>query len=59
MVEKDYFGIRYIDHNKQRYWLDMTKSIYHQLRNIQPITLSFRVKFYPGQPSVIQEEITR
>ncbi|VDN50202.1 unnamed protein product [Dracunculus medinensis] len=45
IVEKDYFGLRYQDHNKHR---------------VSPnVGLRFRVRFYPADISVIKEEITR
>ncbi|CAB1319357.1 unnamed protein product [Coregonus sp. 'balchen'] len=43
LLEKDYFGIRYVDPEKQR----------------QPYTMCFRVKFYPHEPMKIKEELTR
>ena len=30
--EKDYFGLRYVDHHKQRNWLDPTRPIYKQIK---------------------------
>lgn len=30
--EKDYFGLRYVDHHKQRNWLDPTRPIYKQVK---------------------------
>ncbi|XP_055908231.1 FERM domain-containing protein 5 [Eupeodes corollae] len=48
--EKDYFGLRYVDTGKQRHWLDLAKSIIKQVKDIDPILFSFRVKFYPADP---------
>ncbi|XP_064619239.1 FERM domain-containing protein 5-like isoform X17 [Lineus longissimus] len=79
LVEKDYFGLRYIDADKQRsgvlpdaigpsqtewtrghsHWLDPVKSVYKQLKNVNPMVLCFRVKFYPPDPMQLKEEITR
>jgi len=59
LVEKDYFGLRFVDTEKQRHWLDPTKVIYRQLRNVSPVVLCFRVKFYPADPMKLKEEITR
>uniref|UniRef100_A0A8C1ITJ6 FERM domain containing 3 n=1 Tax=Cyprinus carpio TaxID=7962 RepID=A0A8C1ITJ6_CYPCA len=52
LLEKDYFGIRYVDPEKQRHWLDPSKPV-------QPYTMCFRVKFYPQEPIKIKEELTR
>ncbi|XP_053643053.2 FERM domain-containing protein 5 isoform X1 [Cherax quadricarinatus] len=59
LIETDYFGLRYVDQNKQRYWLDGTKNILRQIKNLSPILFCFRVKFYPADPLRLQEEITR
>lgn len=59
LVEKDYFGLRYVDSEKQRHWLDPTKTIYKQLKGVSPCVLCFRVKFYPADPMKLREEITR
>jgi hypothetical protein len=32
VLEKDYFGLRYVDHHKQRKWFDFTKSVANQVR---------------------------
>ncbi|XP_033634033.1 FERM domain-containing protein 5-like isoform X1 [Asterias rubens] len=60
LAEKDYFGLRYIDGEKQRHWLDLKKSIVKQLRGTgPPYTVVFRIKFYPANPDDLKEEITR
>lgn len=59
LVEKDYFGLRYVDLNKQRHWLDLNKSIVKQVKCVDPLLFSFRVKFYPPDPFRLKEEITR
>nr|XP_022330368.1 FERM domain-containing protein 5-like isoform X3 [Crassostrea virginica] len=58
LVEKDYFGLRYVE-DKQRHWLDPLKSVYKQLKGVNPCVLCFRVKFYPSDPMKLHEEITR
>ncbi|XP_056021884.1 FERM domain-containing protein 5-like isoform X3 [Ostrea edulis] len=58
LVEKDYFGLRYVE-EKQRHWLDPLKSVYKQLKGVNPCVLCFRVKFYPSDPMKLHEEITR
>ncbi|XP_055990732.1 FERM domain-containing protein 3 isoform X2 [Sorex fumeus] len=59
LLEKDYFGIRYVDPEKQRHWLDPNKSISKQMKSHPPYTMCFRVKFYPHEPLKIKEELTR
>ncbi|MCI4379292.1 hypothetical protein PGIGA_G00226280 [Pangasianodon gigas] len=59
LLEKDYFGIRYVDPDKQRHWLEFTKSISKQMKSQPPYTMCLRVKFYPPDPAALKEEITR
>ncbi|KAK2513844.1 Frmd3 [Columba guinea] len=59
LLEKDYFGIRYVDPEKQRHWLEPNKSIFKQMKSHPPYTMCFRVKFYPHEPLKIKEELTR
>uniref|UniRef100_A0A3Q2I0N8 FERM domain containing 3 n=1 Tax=Equus caballus TaxID=9796 RepID=A0A3Q2I0N8_HORSE len=33
LLEKDYFGIRYVDPEKQRHWLEPNKSIFKQMKS--------------------------
>ncbi|CAL8138232.1 unnamed protein product [Orchesella dallaii] len=58
IAEKDYFGLRYVDTNKQRHWLDLSKSIVKQLRDMAYI-VCFRFKFYPNDPMLLKEEVSR
>ncbi|KAH0620141.1 hypothetical protein JD844_014774 [Phrynosoma platyrhinos] len=58
LLEKDYFGIRFVDPDKQRHWLEFTKSVVKQMRSQPPFTMCFRVKFYPTDPAALKEEIT-
>ncbi|KAM3187138.1 hypothetical protein ACTXT7_002882 [Hymenolepis weldensis] len=50
LLESDYFGLRYLDKSKQRQWLDPSKTVYKQLKNVVPRSLNFRVKHYPAKP---------
>lgn len=50
LLESDYFGLRYLDKNKQRQWLDLSKTVYKQLKHVIPRSLNFRVKHYPAKP---------
>ncbi|KAL3867216.1 hypothetical protein ACJMK2_044433 [Sinanodonta woodiana] len=59
LEEKDYFGLRYVDAEKQRHWLEPLKSVYKQMKGVSPCVLCFRVKFYPADPMKLREEITR
>ncbi|XP_031557619.1 FERM domain-containing protein 5-like [Actinia tenebrosa] len=60
LLEKDYFGLRFVDDSKQRHWLDLGKSVLKQMKSLKPpFKLFFRVKFYAVDPSVVHEEITR
>ncbi|KAM7440743.1 FERM domain-containing protein 5 [Porites harrisoni] len=60
LLEKDYFGLRYVDDAKQRHWLDLNKSVVRQMKTLKPpYKLFFRVKFYSVDPSTLHEEITR
>ncbi|MBN3297819.1 FRMD3 protein, partial [Amia calva] len=59
LLEKDYFGIRYVDPEKQRHWLEPNKCIVKQMKSHPPYTMCFRVKFYPHEPMKIKEELTR
>ncbi|BFY97224.1 hypothetical protein BsWGS_00265 [Bradybaena similaris] len=59
LVEKDYFGLRYVDAENQRHWLDPLKTVYKQLKGLTKMVLCFRVKFYPEDPMKLHEEITR
>ncbi|XP_043967885.1 FERM domain-containing protein 3 isoform X5 [Gambusia affinis] len=60
LLEKDYFGIRYVDPEKQRHWLEPNKPVVKQMKSaLQPFTMCFRVKFYPHEPMKIKEELTR
>ncbi|XP_024131497.1 FERM domain-containing protein 3 isoform X5 [Oryzias melastigma] len=60
LLEKDYFGIRYVDPEKQRHWLEPNKPVVRQMKSAhQPYMMCFRVKFYPHEPMKIKEELTR
>ncbi|CAG0881541.1 unnamed protein product [Darwinula stevensoni] len=59
LLEKDFFGLRFIDDDKQRHWLDPTKNILKQVKSMNPIVFCFRVKFYPKDPHKLKEELTR
>ncbi|XP_075940018.1 band 4.1-like protein 2 isoform X3 [Anarhichas minor] len=58
LMEKDYFGLSYTDSHEQKCWLDPTKEIKRQIRNNNG-QFVFNVKFYPPDPSLLTEDITR
>uniref|UniRef100_A0A7N6FCM5 FERM domain-containing protein n=1 Tax=Anabas testudineus TaxID=64144 RepID=A0A7N6FCM5_ANATE len=58
LLEKDYFGLTYKDHHEQKCWLDPTKEIKRQIRS-NNWEFVFGVKFYPPEPSLLTEDITR
>ncbi|KDR13769.1 hypothetical protein L798_12062, partial [Zootermopsis nevadensis] len=42
-----------------QHWLDPAKAVLKQVKDMEPILFSFRVKFYPPDPFRLKEEITR
>ncbi|XP_036759694.2 band 4.1-like protein 2 isoform X4 [Manis pentadactyla] len=58
LLEKDYFGLMFQENPEQKNWLDPSKEIKRQLRNL-PWLFTFNVKFYPPDPSQLTEDITR
>ncbi|KAJ4433712.1 hypothetical protein ANN_16023 [Periplaneta americana] len=42
-----------------KHWLDPAKTVVKQVKDMEPILFSFRVKFYPPDPFRLKEEITR
>ncbi|XP_042242762.1 tyrosine-protein phosphatase 1-like isoform X3 [Homarus americanus] len=59
IIEKDYFGLQYTDANHVPHWLDPTKTIKKQVKIGPPYTFRFKVKFYPQEPNLLREELTR
>uniref|UniRef100_H3CQ45 Band 4.1-like protein 5 n=1 Tax=Tetraodon nigroviridis TaxID=99883 RepID=H3CQ45_TETNG len=59
LVEKDYFGLRFMDSAQVPHWLDVTKSIKKQVKIGPPYCLHMRVKFYSSEPNNLHEELTR
>ncbi|KAM6915253.1 band 4.1-like protein 2 isoform 5-T6 [Xenentodon cancila] len=58
LLEKDYFGLTYNDSHEEKCWLDPTKEIKRQIRS-NNWQFAFNVKFYPPDPSLLTEDITR
>uniref|UniRef100_A0A8D0CLQ5 Erythrocyte membrane protein band 4.1 like 5 n=1 Tax=Scleropages formosus TaxID=113540 RepID=A0A8D0CLQ5_SCLFO len=59
VVEKDYFGLRFMDSAQVPHWLDNTKSIKKQVQIGPPYCLHMKVKFYSSEPNNLHEELTR
>ncbi|CAK9293813.1 unnamed protein product [Gordionus sp. m RMFG-2023] len=58
LLEKDYFGLSYRDVAEIKYWLNPDKKIRKQVKP-GPWVFAFEIKFYPIEPSQLQEDITR
>ncbi|XP_048583850.1 band 4.1-like protein 5 isoform X2 [Nematostella vectensis] len=59
LLERDYFGLRFIEKNTQSRWLDPMKSVTKQLKAGPPYLMYFCVKFYAADPNKLHEELTR
>ncbi|XP_033984561.1 FERM, ARHGEF and pleckstrin domain-containing protein 1 [Trematomus bernacchii] len=59
LVEGDYFGLEFQNHQKMTVWLDHIKPIMKQLRRPKHTTLRFAVKFFPPDHAQLLEELTR
>uniref|UniRef100_A0A8C1J0P3 protein-tyrosine-phosphatase n=1 Tax=Cyprinus carpio TaxID=7962 RepID=A0A8C1J0P3_CYPCA len=58
LLERDYYGLVMWDSPNTRVWLDCAKEIRKQIKS--PVTeFFFNIKFYPPDPSIIAEDITR
>ncbi|XP_071372406.1 band 4.1-like protein 1 [Centroberyx affinis] len=58
LLERDYFGLTFQDTDNTKNWLDPSKEIKKQIR-VGSWSFGFSVKFYPPDPSVLIEDITR
>ncbi|KAI5699737.1 hypothetical protein M8J75_007812 [Diaphorina citri] len=58
LLERDYFGLTYDNKYDPQCWLEMDKKISKYLKN-EPWKMNFAVKFYPPDPTQLQEDITR
>nr|CAB3247144.1 band 4.1-like protein 4 [Phallusia mammillata] len=64
LVEKDYFGIKFVDLSYNNRWLDPAKALCNDEQLMKVISagqcsLKFAVKFYPADPCSCKEEVTR
>ncbi|XP_016113600.1 band 4.1-like protein 3 isoform X3 [Sinocyclocheilus grahami] len=58
LLEKDYFAVTFRDVENQKNWLDPSKDLKKQIRGVA-WNFSFNVKFYPPEPALLSEDITR
>ncbi|CAF0775519.1 unnamed protein product, partial [Adineta ricciae] len=56
LLEKDYFGLEYLDSHRNVCWLELDKPI---LKQVSETKFSFCVKFYTPDPGQLEEEFTR
>ncbi|UJR13826.1 hypothetical protein I4U23_000837 [Adineta vaga] len=56
LLEKDYFGLEYLDSHRNVCWLESDKPI---LKQVSETKFSFCVKFYTPDPGQLEEEFTR
>ncbi|XP_040004300.1 FERM, ARHGEF and pleckstrin domain-containing protein 1-like isoform X2 [Xiphias gladius] len=59
LIEGDYFGLEFQNHQKMMVWLDHIKPIIKQLRRPKHTMLRFAVKFFPPDHAQLLEELTR
>nr|CAD2155257.1 unnamed protein product [Meloidogyne enterolobii] len=59
LIERDYFGLQFIDHMQVRQWLDPAKRIRKQLPFGPPYNFRLRVKFFSNDPVNLKDELTR
>ncbi|CAK5109988.1 unnamed protein product [Meloidogyne enterolobii] len=59
LIERDYFGLQFIDHMQVRQWLDPAKRIRKQLPFGPPYSFRLRVKFFSNDPVNLKDELTR
>ncbi|KAL1115304.1 hypothetical protein AAG570_007335 [Ranatra chinensis] len=58
LLERDYFGLTYEDRHDPRNWVELDKRLTKFFKS-EPWNVNFEVKFYPPDPSQLQEDITR
>ncbi|XP_042196689.1 FERM domain-containing protein 7 [Callorhinchus milii] len=59
LVEEDYFGLEFEDHEGNIVWLDHLKPILKQIRGDKTVMFKFVVKFFPRDPGQLLDELTR
>ncbi|CAG9538757.1 unnamed protein product [Cercopithifilaria johnstoni] len=58
LIEKDYFGLCFIDSDGNQQWIYEDKRISKQLKG-NPWNFNFQVKFYPTEPATLAGDKTR
>ncbi|XP_026140697.1 protein 4.1b isoform X1 [Carassius auratus] len=58
LIERDYYGLVMWDSPSTRVWLDCAKEIRKQIKSPET-EFFFNIKFYPPDPSILAEDITR
>ncbi|XP_075985679.1 protein 4.1 homolog [Anticarsia gemmatalis] len=58
VIEKDYFGMLYVQRGDTRVWLDLNRRLAKTFKN-EPWDVRFAVKFYPPEPSELKDDATR
>uniref|UniRef100_A0A8C1ZHN1 Protein 4.1 n=1 Tax=Cyprinus carpio TaxID=7962 RepID=A0A8C1ZHN1_CYPCA len=58
LLERDYYGLVMWDSPSTRVWLDCAKEIRKQIKSPET-EFFFNIKFYPPDPSILAEDITR
>ncbi|CAG4968960.1 unnamed protein product [Colias eurytheme] len=58
ILEKDFFGLLHAQRGDPRVWVDLKRRLSKSFRN-EPWDVRLAVKFYPPEPSELQDDITR
>ncbi|XP_072547979.1 protein 4.1b isoform X2 [Salminus brasiliensis] len=58
LLERGYFGLATWDSSNNRVWLDFSREVHKQIIG-HDATFTFNVKFYPPDPSLLAEDLTR
>ncbi|CAB3229302.1 unnamed protein product [Arctia plantaginis] len=58
LLEKDYFGMLYVQRGDPRVWVDLNRRLSKTFKN-EPWDVRFAVKFYPPEPSELKDDTTR
>uniref|UniRef100_A0A8B9HDP9 protein-tyrosine-phosphatase n=1 Tax=Astyanax mexicanus TaxID=7994 RepID=A0A8B9HDP9_ASTMX len=58
LLERGYFGLATFDASNNRVWLDFSREVHKQIIG-HDATFTFSVKFYPPDPSLLAEDLTR
>ncbi|KAL6462498.1 hypothetical protein MHYP_G00289200 [Metynnis hypsauchen] len=58
LLERGYFGLAAWDSSNNRVWLDFSREVHKQIID-HDATFTFNIKFYPPDPSLLAEDLTR